>query len=160
MLLKSEASIEKLSGRYYTPISLARFIVQWGLNENAKEILEPSCGDGVFLDAIKEMGNHDFSCTGVEISTEEANKARSRILLDNRFEIITTDFYEYYKEYNHKTFDFIVGNPPYIRYQYLTEEQRNIQSKLLIKNNLKPNKLINAMDRIKGGFRKLKSWFS
>ena len=41
-------------------------------------------------------------------------------------------------------YDLILGNPPYIRYQYLTEEQREIQSDILVSHGMKANKLINA----------------
>ena len=38
----------------------------------------------------------------------------------------------------------ILGNPPYIRYQYLKESQREIQSEILTSHGMKANKLINA----------------
>ncbi|MDY6308475.1 MAG: class I SAM-dependent methyltransferase, partial [Oribacterium sp.] len=43
-----------------------------------------------------------------------------------------------------ETYDLIIGNPPYIRYQYLTEPQREMQSAILASNGMKSNKLINA----------------
>ena len=41
-------------------------------------------------------------------------------------------------------YDLILGNPPYIRYQYLTETQRELQSNILTSHGMKANKLINA----------------
>lgn len=41
-------------------------------------------------------------------------------------------------------YDLILGNPLYIRYQYLTEKQRQIQAEILSSHGMKPNKLINA----------------
>lgn len=41
-------------------------------------------------------------------------------------------------------FDGILGNPPYIRYQYLNESQKNEQSLILEQNGTNPNRLINA----------------
>ena len=38
----------------------------------------------------------------------------------------------------------ILGNPPYIRYQYLKESQREMQSQILTSHGMKANKLINA----------------
>ena len=44
-----DASAEKLRGAYYTPPAIASFILHWGINgSNDYDILEPSCGDGVF----------------------------------------------------------------------------------------------------------------
>lgn len=145
MRLRENATEQKLAGRYYTPIDLADFIVRWGMDETVNTILEPSCGDGVFLEALRQYDG-DFECRGIEISSEEAALASERLLLDDRFNVLVSDFYEYYNG-NHnreEKYDFVIGNPPYIRYQYLTEEQRDIQSNLLIENQMRPNKLINA----------------
>ncbi|MCY8147023.1 class I SAM-dependent methyltransferase [Bacillus inaquosorum] len=144
MKLKENASENKLRGGYYTPIELARFIAQWGISNSVTNILEPSCGDGNFLEALKNSKTK-FKCTAVELVETEATKAKTRVGQDSRFNIINNDFYkEYEKKLKNKKFDFVLGNPPYIRYQYLTEEQREEQSLILTKNGLTPNKLINA----------------
>lgn len=143
MKLKANATEQKLAGRYYTPIDLAEFIVKWGMDGTVNTILEPSCGDGVFLEILRHCDDN-FTCKGIEISSHEAAIAAERLALDERFNILVSDFYDYYNGSHNEKFDFIIGNPPYIRYQYLTEEQRNIQSSLLLENQMKPNKLINA----------------
>ena len=143
MKLKENATEQKLAGRYYTPIDLAEFIVRWGMDERVSKILEPSCGDGVFLEALR-LYDGDFNCKGIEISADEAALASERLLLDDRFNVLVSDFYEYYNSNREERYDFILGNPPYIRYQYLTEQQRDIQSDLLLVNQMRPNKLINA----------------
>lgn len=48
-------SKEKLRGGYYTPEPLALFITKWVLKTNPKAILEPSCGDGIFLKALLKL---------------------------------------------------------------------------------------------------------
>ena len=54
MQLIKNASKEKLRGGFYTPEPIASFILKWAFNgNNYSDILEPSCGDGVFLDEIK-----------------------------------------------------------------------------------------------------------
>ncbi|ANN35256.1 MULTISPECIES: class I SAM-dependent methyltransferase [Bacillus] len=145
MKLRENASAEKLAGRYYTPYELAEFIVNWGTSDiEINNVLEPSCGDGVFLDALRTI-NRDFQCTAVEIFEDEATIAADRLILDERFNIVVSDFYDQYiNNIRHERYQFIMGNPPYIRYQYLTEEQRNIQTEILQMSGLKPNKLINA----------------
>ncbi|HAH57357.1 MAG: hypothetical protein KUL83_03990 [Lentimicrobium sp.] len=53
MKLITEASAEKLRGGFYTPEPIAEFILRWGLNGSSDiDILEPSCGDGIFLEQI------------------------------------------------------------------------------------------------------------
>ena len=59
--------------------------------------------------------------------------------------MINQDFFEFYKEtLGTKTYDLILGNPPYIRYQYLKESQRECQAQILTSHGMKSNKLINA----------------
>ena len=41
----------KLRGGYYTPMDLAHWLCAWAIRSVDDRILEPSCGDGVFLEA-------------------------------------------------------------------------------------------------------------
>ena len=55
MQLIKDASAEKLRGAYYTPPAIASFILHWGINGGKDaDILEPSCGDGVFLESMRD----------------------------------------------------------------------------------------------------------
>lgn len=145
MKLKANASAEKLAGRYYTPYDLAEFIVRWGTSDiEINNVLEPSCGDGVFLEALRQI-DIDYNCRAIEIFEEEATTARNRLILDDRFNVVVSDFYdEYVNLVRNERYQFIMGNPPYIRYQYLTPEQRDVQSNILNMSGLNANKLINA----------------
>lgn len=146
MKLKESVTIEKLRGGYYTPENLAKFIVDWGLGDdkNIKRILEPSCGDGVFLQCVTDIDN-EYKCVAIELDRIESQKAENQVKGYENFEIINMDFYDFYKKHVHTDkFDLVIGNPPYIRYQYLTEEQRIVQSEILTNNGMKPNKLINS----------------
>ena len=80
MRLKKDSSKQKLRGAYYTPQKLANAMVRLFASENIDAVLEPSCGDGVFLDALKEAGLLDkFSrVEAVEIETPEAQKVSGR----------------------------------------------------------------------------------
>ena len=114
MKLITEATVEKLRGGFYTPEPIAQFILRWGINGNPRsEILEPSCGDGVFLEQLKVLKLSYKSVTAIEIDSTEASKA-GKIPL-KRLQIINDDFHSYCNN-TLKRFDLIVGNPPYIRY--------------------------------------------
>lgn len=144
MRLRENATAEKLRGAYYTPPELANFIVSWGMDNNVNRILEPSCGDGVFLTPLRQL-NTDFDCLAVELFESEAQRAIDSLQGDARFNVTINDFYaEYHGNLRDSEFDLIVGNPPYIRYQYLTAEQRDEQSRILTTNQMESNKLINA----------------
>lgn len=140
MKLKNDSTIEKLRGAYYTPLQLARIIVDKLPNRKYARILEPSCGDGVFLDCIQDI-NYE-RVVAIEIEPKEAKKAKEKKI--PRSSITCEDFLSYYDKHDSEKFDLIIGNPPYIRYQYLTPEQRDLQNNILIKHGMKSNKLINA----------------
>ena len=142
MKLIKNASAKKLRGGFYTPKPIATFILEWGINGSSDyEILEPSCGNGVFLEQLKE-NNHKFkSVTAIEFDDIEAGKA-NKIELNNKT-VIHTDFHLYCNQTTEK-FDLVVGNPPYIRYQYFQKEQQDEAIKLFNRSKLKYSKLTNA----------------
>jgi len=142
MQLIKEASKEKLRGGFYTPEPIASFILKWAFNGNDEfDILEPSCGDGVFLEEIQK-GNYDYnSVTAIEFDNIEVIKSKKIGL--NKSKIINSDFHDFCINTNQK-FDLIIGNPPYIRYQYFDREQQKFASEIFGKAKLKYSKLTNA----------------
>ncbi len=146
MKLKENTTQKKLRGGYYTPQKLANYITKITLKDKMK-ILEPSCGDGSFLKSIKNrlnINNYNVEkIDAIEYIEEEANKSRKIVKSIDNAIVINDDFYNFYVNCKDK-YNLIIGNPPYIRYQYLTEFQREKQSQVLIKNKMKSNKLINS----------------
>lgn len=144
MKLKKDISFKKERGGYYTPDKLANFITSLLYSENL-EILEPSCGDGVFLNSILEISkNRKYKkIDAVEIVKEEYDKCNKLVGNNKNINLYNDDFYNFYQKTKDK-YDLILGNPPYIRYQYLTEKQRKKQSMVLLDNKMMPNKLINS----------------
>ena len=148
MILKRNSSQQKLRGAYYTPLLLAEKIVDlFKGNSSLKTMLEPSCGDGVFFDALinrKEIEKFD-RLTGIEVEKKEVKKLSQKLSSYKNLEVLKCDFFDFYKrEQESSRYDLILGNPPYIRYQYLTEEQRNEMSEILVSHKMKSNKLINT----------------
>jgi adenine-specific DNA-methyltransferase len=142
MKLITEATSEKLRGGFYTPEPIAQFILRWGINgSNDLDILEPSCGDGVFLEQLKKLRSEYKSITAIEFDEVEAQKA-SRIELENK-QIINDDFHAYCNNTSRR-FDLIVGNPPYIRYQFFDRKQQIEADDIFIKAGLTYSKLTNA----------------
>ncbi len=151
MKLKHENPRKKLIGSYYTPKKAADFITKCLLNgTNPKFILEPSCGNGRFIESVinyyksNSLKMH-FKCIGIELVGNEVLKTHEKFKDLPNIKIHQADFFEFYETLlKEEKFDLILGNPPYIRYQYLTNEQRELLSQLLIQNGMRPNKLINA----------------
>jgi hypothetical protein len=142
MKLKKDNSFKKERGGYYTPEKLSNFIINELLEDN-KTVLEPSCGDGVFLNSIINSKATIKHLDAVEIVKEEFEKCMLYSKKNNNINLINDDFYNFYQKTKTK-YDIIIGNPPYIRYQYLSEKQRIKQAKVLLENQMTPNKLINS----------------
>ena len=147
MRLKRDSTEQKLRGAYYTPLQLANAMVRLFASDNISSVLEPSCGDGVFIDSLvsKKLISKVKKLTAVEIIDAEAEKVKNKYACNNTIEVLNEDFFDFYKRcYSKNRYDLILGNPPYIRYQYLTKKQRDIQSQILKEHGMKSNKLINA----------------
>lgn len=147
MKLKKDSTEQKLRGAYYTPLQLANAMVNLVARENIRSVLEPSCGDGVFLDSLAQLGMMEGidSISAVEIEPDEAEKVRKTYSCNNHVQVFNEDFFKFYtRVLGKEQYDLILGNPPYIRYQYLTESQRELQSDILTSHGMRANKLINA----------------
>jgi adenine-specific DNA-methyltransferase len=150
---KQIADSRKLRGGYYTPLALAQYLVQWGIREDTERILEPSCGDGNFVLAILKHLTHAAgptpSITAIELIPDELNKAQTRTAQFGKnapeIEWVNQDFFEAYSYLKQNgRFNLIVGNPPFIRFQYFDDDSRNLAFSHLRHAGYKPTKLANA----------------
>lgn len=120
-------SAQKLRGGYYTPLDLAAFLVQWVKDIAPKRILEPSCGDGVFFEALAKLnGFQKTEILGFELEEDEAAKAyaRAKTIGLDAATVCAEDFLQWALDNMNDggvRFDAILGNPPFVRYQYLPE---------------------------------------
>jgi len=155
--MKPLPSDQKLRGGYYTPKPIADFLAQWAIRSPGAKVLEPSCGDGIFIKSalatLLRMGvSSKEACSliqGVEIDPEEAAKAREHFVLLGPFaseRIRVGDFFSFCKAQlaQNNFFDAIIGNPPFIRYQNFLEEYRVPAFELMQQAGLHPNRLINS----------------
>jgi adenine-specific DNA-methyltransferase len=142
MKLIKDATKEKLRGGFYTPKKIADFVLKWALSgrENS-DILEPSCGDGAFLRAIQASGINYKSVTAIEFDADEAQKAKAIKLKNTK--IIHSDFHDFCI-HSRKRFDVVVGNPPFIRYQFFDKSQQAYAAEIFSKAGMTYSKLTNA----------------
>jgi len=144
---------QKLRGGYYTPQAIADFLCNWSIKVDTKSVLEPSCGDGSFIESVinrfKDLNIDENQIedriTGIELIEEEAKKAKERAkqlgIVDSS--IINSDFFHFIAENENKRYDVVIGNPPFIRYQNFPEEHRKIAIKMMEDLGLNPNRLTN-----------------
>jgi adenine-specific DNA-methyltransferase len=124
-------SAQKLRGGFYTEPTIASFLVKWIKVAKPRSLLEPSCGDGAFLEAIEQERLPSLrKITACELNEEEATKAADRTKLPVR--VLNTEFLRWYlfQGQNAEGFDAVVGNPPFVRYQYLSDEQQLLAQKI------------------------------
>lgn len=151
--LKENISAQKLRGGYYTPLAIADFLCHWGIDMNTERILEPSCGDGNFIESailrFNELGigGEDLNdrIKGIELIEEEFLKAKARaaVLGLNSNAIVNNDFFHFISSTEKEKYDVVIGNPPFIRYQNFPEEHRKLAIEMMQKLGLSPNKLTN-----------------
>lgn len=103
----------KSRGAFYTPPAIAAFLAAWAIRDPADRVLEPSCGDGVFMAAAVDcLGDGIGHLVGIELESQEAAKARdsapgAEIRVGSFFDVTAGDV---------GPMDAVIGNPPYIRY--------------------------------------------
>ena len=148
---------QKKEGQYMTPDKIADIILDEigyrGKNALEKSIMEPSFGDGVFLEHIirriieaskeADRKNEEIARTvkqnvfGIEKDASLYKKARERISAvfsengicepDMEENLINADALYVYKKWEGKM-DYVVGNPPYVRIHNISMESRDILS--------------------------------
>ncbi len=119
---------KKEIGEYYTPNNLAISMVK-KISDNIanSDILEPSVGEGVFLNPLLQHEPKSIDC--IELFQEKCDFINNKYKSD-KLNVICSDFIEYSLNCN-KKYDIIIGNPPYIKKSNLNEEIMIKSKKLL-----------------------------
>jgi adenine-specific DNA-methyltransferase len=120
----------KATGSYYTPKYLADFISKrvdaFFVDKKGLSILEPSVGDGSFIESINNTFNKAVDLTALDINSTELEKAEKKWNGNNAaFKVI--DFLDFRNE---NKYSAIIGNPPYIKKNILTNYQISVCKKV------------------------------
>jgi adenine-specific DNA-methyltransferase len=146
---------QKENGSYYTPEIISDFIVKRIFDTKFYKlpkkisVLEPSVGDGIFIQSLLNNAISKKTETALEIverDSEELEKAISlfkgsknkKIKLESHLQ----DFLEFQKT-NQKKYDLVIGNPPYIKKNHLTRRQLELCEKIHQRANLSDKKIKN-----------------
>lgn len=124
-------AVRKARGAYFTPGALARYVTEWAVRGADDEVLEPSCGEAAFLLQAAERLAALRSATGSQavphlhgIELHEASAESARRLLRAaavEADVTAADFFSLPPT---PTYDAVIGNPPYVRYQDFSGESR------------------------------------
>jgi adenine-specific DNA-methyltransferase len=130
MKFKSEQTEQKLRGGYYTPLNVAMFLSKFAVNLKTRNVLEPSCGDGIFFEALEKI-QPTIQIDAVEIDNEASKNAKKLgQSLKLKLNLTKGDFLDEGLQVNKNTYDAVIGNPPYIRYQFLDSKTQERSSRV------------------------------
>lgn len=136
MKLREDMSPEKLRGGFYTPPRLVDFclarIAALLPGQDGLRVLEPSAGDGAFLRRLRkcdQLGTID-DVRAIEVVPEEAAKAELSLRAGNLpGEVITSSAIAWVGDPKEQ-FDVVVGNPPFVRYQFVSPTDKTMVARL------------------------------
>ena len=123
MLPGDSSDLRKARGAFFTPPAVASFINSWAIRGASDAILEPSCGEAVFLHEAGRDGNHAGPLVGVELHGPSAVEAERLLHFEGINASIHAGDFFFHEEFG--SYDAVVGNPPYVRYQGWTGEARS-----------------------------------
>ena len=129
MRLREEVSPDKLRGGFYTPEPLVRFCwtrieeLTRGAGKRSLTVLEPSAGSGNFFRFLQghSVEERIRSVHAIELLGEESAKCKL-ILRDFTFDskVVNGSILNGSRPKGNE-FDVSVGNPPYLRYQFIDQ---------------------------------------
>lgn len=102
------------NGKVYTPDNIVDFMLS-GLNiKKDSRILEPSCGMGAFLSKLENLSDNvdAYDLDEAALNYDRVHFKKVNYRLKDYLDVIEGNY------------DFIIGNPPYIRFQDLDELTR------------------------------------
>jgi adenine-specific DNA-methyltransferase len=138
-------------GQFFTPPKIARFMAEWILRGKPATILDPAFGLGVFYDELSTMDStRKIHFTGYEIDAQILDYLNSEAPRPN-LTVIQGD----YLEADAGSFDAIVCNPPYMRFQkflnrhnVLPRIEKKIGKKLVGYTNIASVFLVKALKEL------------
>ncbi len=135
----------KVNGSYYTPTNIVSYIIRNTITGGVGSICDPACGSGTFLvesaKFIKQGFNLSYSrifkelLFGVDILPTSVERTKIMLSLlaildgedgDFKFNLCEGDslVFDWEASFGTKKFDYVVGNPPYVRTKNLRAEVR------------------------------------
>ncbi len=139
-------------GQFFTPSSVARLMAQWVLRDKPETVLDPAFGLGVFYDeVIKLKPNHPIEFLGYEIDSNIISYLNG---INNKkdLKLCNAD----YLETAPNTYDGIICNPPYLRFQNFLNRrdvlpiiEKQTGKKLIGYSNISSVFLVKALNELK-----------
>ncbi|HEX4806849.1 MAG TPA: N-6 DNA methylase [Conexibacter sp.] len=142
-----EVTPEKLRGGFYTPDALVSFCLNRVAELSTADepsVLEPSAGDGAFLRGLLSTWPKSApvgSVTAVEIDPAEAERCRA-VLHGRPGRVVTGSVLRWALD-ERREYDVAVGNPPFVRFQFVSAADRTAAVELSERLGVSPRGVAN-----------------
>lgn len=158
LLPGDSADQRKARGAFFTPPAIAEHLAGWAIRDNSEAVvLDPTCGDGVFLLAagqqLKALGRPtsdlDSQVFGIDLhhgSLREADRLLeeegldAHLIASDFFAVPTPDQLGAPLDY----VDAVIGNPPFVRYQQHSGASRHRSSSAALRQGVRLNGLASS----------------
>ena len=148
LTIEQDAPVKrKARGAFFTPPALCDLLCSWAIRSASDRVLEPSTGEGQFLvsaaTALRSLAqgtvpSADQLC-GYELHAPSAAIARERLgSLGFAACIKQGSFLDVPAQ---RSFDAVVGNPPYVRFQALGAHERASYRELMQREGVEASSL-------------------
>lgn len=112
-----DSESRRATGSYYTAADTADFMADWLISDKHLKVLEPTAGDGIFIEALIKAAKSSklkLEITAVELEKE----AFDAINIRQGVQAFHTDFHLF----DCPPVDAAIGNPPFVRFRHLSKE--------------------------------------
>lgn len=130
MKLRKELTDEKLRGGFYSPDALVAIcldrIDQLTRGSRALRVLEPSAGDGAFVRGLRSslLRSRIEQINAVELLPSEAEICRTALREQGFDDAVHVGSFLHWVSESNQVFDAAVGNPPFLRYQFVDPKDK------------------------------------
>lgn len=131
MKVRTEVSAEKLRGGFYSPASLVAQCldrIEALTNDQSNiRLLEPAAGDGAFIRGLagSRLRTRIEHVEAVELLPTEAALTGEEIRALGSPGRVSAESILAWAVRDHEPFDAAVGNPPFVRFQFLTDDDKS-----------------------------------
>lgn len=130
MRTRNLVSDEKLRGGFYSPDILVDLCLRRSSDllhgRHSLRVLEPTAGDGAFIRGLRRspLADRIAHIEAVEIFDDEAQKASQSLRAARLPGVVQTSNVLDWDRRHASQFDLALGNPPYVRFQFISAEDK------------------------------------
>lgn len=120
----TDATTKKRLGQYFSGNKVADLLVKFCSLTGKEHVIDPMAGVGDLLTAVIQSGVSANNVSGIEIDPSAGNECKRRLALSNIF-LGDAFLSESYSALNRTSWDLVITNPPYVRYQSMSKFEQD-----------------------------------